>query len=257
MALANGVLVHGPTSWACAVRTPTGELKVAAERKRLLASGVESPLLRGPAKLLESVVFLPRLKRLLPEATLPFVRPGVVAAMAGTAVIMPGVRRSRLGNVTKELVGGVISPRPVRAGTAGEASLPPTTAPSTSRSEATSTASRARVSTSAAARTSSARCLSRARSGTCLPLRHRPGFGPPPVWQPLSARWQLQPSSSDGCSATPTVRRPRACLAGPRVPAPTGDCGAVPGAARGCRGGARRLSRARARAALVSGISCR
>ena len=24
MALANGVLVHGPTSWACAVRTDTG-----------------------------------------------------------------------------------------------------------------------------------------------------------------------------------------------------------------------------------------
>ena len=44
MALANGVLVHGPTSWACAVRTPDGELKVVAERKRLVASGVASPL---------------------------------------------------------------------------------------------------------------------------------------------------------------------------------------------------------------------
>src|SRR5437762_1582389 len=27
MALSNGVLVHGPTSWACAVRPPEGELK--------------------------------------------------------------------------------------------------------------------------------------------------------------------------------------------------------------------------------------
>src|SRR5437016_279094 len=34
MALANGVLVHGPTSWACAVRTDAGELKVVARRKR-------------------------------------------------------------------------------------------------------------------------------------------------------------------------------------------------------------------------------
>ena len=64
MALGNGVLVHGPTSWACAVRTDDGKLKVAAERKRLVAArGSESPLLRGPAKLLESVAFLPRLKR--------------------------------------------------------------------------------------------------------------------------------------------------------------------------------------------------
>ena len=30
MALPNGVLVHGPTSWACAIRTDDGELRVAA-----------------------------------------------------------------------------------------------------------------------------------------------------------------------------------------------------------------------------------
>ena len=28
MALANGVLVHGPASWACAIRTDAGEIKV-------------------------------------------------------------------------------------------------------------------------------------------------------------------------------------------------------------------------------------
>lgn len=112
MALANGVLVHGPTSWACAVRTPAGELKVAAERKRLLGSNVRNPLLRGPAKLLESVAFLPRLKRLLPEAKLPFERPRVLATMAGTAVVIHGVRRSRLGNATKELLGGLLSLAP-------------------------------------------------------------------------------------------------------------------------------------------------
>ena len=51
MALSNGVLVHGPTAWACAVRMKDGELKVAASRKRFRASRVESPLVRGPAKL--------------------------------------------------------------------------------------------------------------------------------------------------------------------------------------------------------------
>src|SRR5712691_651480 len=49
MALANGVLVHGPNSWACAVRTPDGELKVASDYKRLRASTVRSALLPGPA----------------------------------------------------------------------------------------------------------------------------------------------------------------------------------------------------------------
>ena len=37
MALANGVLVHGPRHWACAVRTGEGELKVASGEKRLKA----------------------------------------------------------------------------------------------------------------------------------------------------------------------------------------------------------------------------
>ena len=51
MALANGVLVHGPTAWACAIRTDDGELKVAARRKRFAPNSIESPLLRGPVRL--------------------------------------------------------------------------------------------------------------------------------------------------------------------------------------------------------------
>jgi uncharacterized protein YqhQ len=112
MALANGVLVHGPTSWACAVRTPDGELKVAAERKRFLSAGIESPFLRGPAKLAESLAFLPRLKRLLPEAKLPYERPGAFAAMAGTAIVIQGVRRSKLDEAAKELLAGALSLAP-------------------------------------------------------------------------------------------------------------------------------------------------
>ena len=111
MALSNGVLVHGPTSWACAVRTDDGELKVVAERKQL-SSDVRSPLLRGPVKLLEAVAFLPRLKRALPEARLPFERREVIAAMLGTAIVVQGVRRSRLGDASKELVGGLLAVAP-------------------------------------------------------------------------------------------------------------------------------------------------
>jgi uncharacterized protein YqhQ len=109
MALANGVLVHGPTSWACAVRTDTGELKVVAERKRLLGTKVTSPFLRGPARLLESFAFLPRLKRALPDAKLPYERRAVLGSMLATSLVMQRVRRSQLGGVSKELIGGVLA----------------------------------------------------------------------------------------------------------------------------------------------------
>ncbi len=112
MALSNGVLVHGPTSWACAIRTSDGELKVAAERKRLIGSSVRSPLLRGPARLAEAFAFLPRLKRRLPEARLPFERPIVIGSTLASVVVLQRVRRSGLGDATKEVLAGLISVAP-------------------------------------------------------------------------------------------------------------------------------------------------
>jgi uncharacterized protein YqhQ len=113
MALANGVLVHGPTAWACAIRTDDGELKVAARRKRLRANSIESPLLRGPVRLLDAMAILPELKRALPEARLPFQRPSVLAAMLGTATVVRIVRGSRtVGPAAQELVGGLLSLAP-------------------------------------------------------------------------------------------------------------------------------------------------
>src|SRR5213595_1218412 len=96
MALANGVLVHGPTAWACAVRTPEGDVKVVAEPKRFRASEVERPLLRGPARLAEVMLLLPQLKRRLPAAKLPFERPRVLVTMLGSAVAARVVKGSRL-----------------------------------------------------------------------------------------------------------------------------------------------------------------
>lgn len=112
MALANGVLVHGPTSWACAVRLPDGTLKVAARRKRLQAADVRSPLLRGPARLAEALSLVPLVKRALPEAQLPFERPRVVAAMVGTVVTSSALRRSQLRPFAKELLGSLLSLAP-------------------------------------------------------------------------------------------------------------------------------------------------
>ncbi len=113
MALQNGVLVHGPTAWACAVRMPSGELRVAAERKRLRAAAVERPLLRGPARLLDALLVLPTARRRVPEVRLPFEQPAVLGAMVASLVGIRLLRSSeRISPVAEELVGGLLSLAP-------------------------------------------------------------------------------------------------------------------------------------------------
>jgi uncharacterized protein YqhQ len=112
MALANGVLVHGPRAWACAVRTDAGELKVVARRKRLRAASIRNPFLRGPARLAETFALLPQVKRALPEARLPMERPGVLASMAGSAIVLRAVKRSGLTPVARELLSSILSLAP-------------------------------------------------------------------------------------------------------------------------------------------------
>jgi uncharacterized protein YqhQ len=111
MALANGVLVHGPTAWACAVRTDDG-VKVVARRKRFHAATVSNPLLRGPARLAEAFALLPQVKRALPEAELPMQRPRVLGSLAGSAVVLHAVKRSSLRPAARELVTAVLSVTP-------------------------------------------------------------------------------------------------------------------------------------------------
>jgi uncharacterized protein YqhQ len=112
MALANGVLVHGPQAWACAVRTADGNLKVVARRKRLRAASVRNPLLRGPARLAEAFALLPQVKRSLPEARLPMEGPAAVASMVGSAVVLRAVKRSGIRPLARELITSALSVAP-------------------------------------------------------------------------------------------------------------------------------------------------
>jgi uncharacterized protein YqhQ len=112
MALANGVLVHGPQAWACAVRTADGDLKVVARRKRLRAASIRNPFLRGPARLAEAFALLPQLKRALPEATLPMEGPWVAASMLGSAIVLRAVKRSGLRPVAREVISSVFTLAP-------------------------------------------------------------------------------------------------------------------------------------------------
>ncbi len=112
MALANGVLVHGPHSWACAIRRDDGTVEVASARKRLQASRINNPLLRGPARLAEALLLLPQVKRKLPAAKLPMENRSVVASMLGATVVVRLLRATRLRPVAQELLAGVVSVAP-------------------------------------------------------------------------------------------------------------------------------------------------
>jgi uncharacterized protein YqhQ len=94
MALRNGLLVHGPTHWAVAVRTRDGSVEVASGPKpRLRGRVAELPGLRGVARIAEAFALLPLIKRQVPEVRLPFEDGRVLAAMLASSALSAGVRR--------------------------------------------------------------------------------------------------------------------------------------------------------------------
>jgi uncharacterized protein YqhQ len=110
MALRNGLLVHGPTHWAAAVRTRDGELKVASGRKPKMApkNVGRVPGVRGVAKLAEAFAVIPVVKRALPEAQLPMQDMRTLGAMAGAAAAGHALRSAGPRTVARELaVAGV------------------------------------------------------------------------------------------------------------------------------------------------------
>ena len=112
MALANGVLVHGPHAWACAIRRADGTIEVVSARKLLRASRIRNPLVRGPARLLEALALLPQVKRKLPAAKMPMENPTVVASMLGAAVLVRALRETRLRPIAREVLSGFVSMAP-------------------------------------------------------------------------------------------------------------------------------------------------
>jgi uncharacterized protein YqhQ len=97
MALRNGLLIHGPTHWAAAVRKPDGGIEVASERKPELAPKLVAkvPGLRGPIKLAEAMAVLPLARRRLPSARLPF-EDGRVLAAVGVTLAATSLLRKRM-----------------------------------------------------------------------------------------------------------------------------------------------------------------
>ncbi len=104
MALRNGLLIHGPTHWAAAVRSRDGEIEVASERKPELAPNLAAriPGVRGPLKLLEALAILPSVRRRLPAARLPFEDARVVLAIGATLAATGLLRRRVRSSAARE-----------------------------------------------------------------------------------------------------------------------------------------------------------
>src|ERR687894_189339 len=94
MALRNGLLIHGPTSWAAAARAEDGSIRVASGPKPSFAARAGSlPLVRCPLKLAEAMAVIPLARRNLPEARLPFEDVRVLAAAVAASAVGGGWRR--------------------------------------------------------------------------------------------------------------------------------------------------------------------
>ena len=111
MALRNGLLVHGPTHWAAAVRTPGGDIAVASGRKPRLKAVDPVPGLRGVVRLGEAFVVIPLVKRALPQAKLPFESPSVLGVATGASLAGALLRR-RVGGTTGETAAAMLSLAP-------------------------------------------------------------------------------------------------------------------------------------------------
>jgi uncharacterized protein YqhQ len=102
MALANGLLVHGPTHWAAAVRRADGTIGVASGPKPHLSGPIERvPGARGVIRLGEAMLVIPLVKRALPEARLPFQDVRVFGAAAIVSVAGAALRK-RSGGLAAE-----------------------------------------------------------------------------------------------------------------------------------------------------------
>jgi len=111
MALQNGVLVHGPTSWGCAVRDTEGNLYVRSGTKPRLAPELRRriPILRGPIAIAEAFALLPAVRKALPASRFPFERPVVLGSIVGTVAAGRALRRSALPPARRELLAAAVA----------------------------------------------------------------------------------------------------------------------------------------------------
>lgn len=114
MALRNGLLVHGPTHWAAAIRTSSGEVRVASGLKpRIRPRALQRiPGLRGVAKLAEAMAVIPLVKKALPDAKLPMQDMRTLASMGVVTLTAQAIRRPGARSAGREAAVSLLSVAP-------------------------------------------------------------------------------------------------------------------------------------------------
>jgi uncharacterized protein YqhQ len=114
MALRNGLLIHGPTHWAAAVRDADGSIEVASERKPELAPGLATriPGLRGPLRLADGLAVLPLVRLRMPAARLPFENLRVLGTVGATLIGTAALRKRFGSSALREGVVQVLGATP-------------------------------------------------------------------------------------------------------------------------------------------------
>jgi uncharacterized protein YqhQ len=114
MALRNGLLIHGPTHWAAAVRDSDGSVEVASERKPELAPALAAriPGLRGPLRLADALAVLPLVRLRMPAARLPFEDLRVLGTIGATLVATAALRKRFGSSALREGVVQVVGAAP-------------------------------------------------------------------------------------------------------------------------------------------------
>jgi len=111
MALRNGLLIHGPSSWSVAARSANGEIGVASGRKPDFGGNRVAgiPLLRGPIRLAEAFAVIPLARTQLPSSRLPMEDVRVVGAAVAATVLGGAIRRraknGRVGPIREGIAG--------------------------------------------------------------------------------------------------------------------------------------------------------
>ena len=117
MAMRNGLLIHGPTGWAAAVRTRSGEVEVASGKKPSLSHGAlgKIPMLRGPVRLGEAMAVLPLVRLKLRSARMAFEDPRVIVVGALAQALTSFVRRDGRTGPREEMIAALIGIVPALA----------------------------------------------------------------------------------------------------------------------------------------------
>ena len=245
MALRNGLALFGPTSWAAAVRTADGDIRVASGPRPRFRAADRVPLARGVVRMSEMLAALPVIRRRLPEARLSFEHGSVATAAVVCAALATVVRRR--GGFRGELALDADRHRAVarHAAQPRPRALPRRRAQDRGRLRARRRGGRRRPrSTSAAARTSSRRSCSAPPVPRASPRARRAGCAAPSArsarWRPIGFAFELFAwrERHPGSLGARALARP-----GHGAAARARDGRAGRGGARGGRARARRAAR--------------